>query len=64
MAYKLRTQVPVTVKQEQFTLRIKTTRENAIILLAKDAKESSDKLKLEIRNSTFMVTYETGRDEG
>jgi hypothetical protein len=62
VAYKLRTQVPV--KQEQFTLRIKTTRENAIILLAKDAKESSDKLKLEIRNSTFMVTYETGRDEG
>jgi hypothetical protein len=52
------------VKQEQFTLRIKTTRENAIIVLAKDAKESSDKLKLEIRNSTFMVTYETGRDEG
>jgi hypothetical protein len=64
VAYKLRTQVPVAVKQEQFTLRIKTAREDAIILLAKDAKESSDKLKLEIRNSTFMVTYETGRDEG
>jgi hypothetical protein len=64
VAYKLRTQVPVAVKQEQFTLRIKTAREDAIIVLAKDAKESSDKLKLEIRNSTFMVTYETGRDEG
>ncbi len=53
VTYKL--PVPVVVNKEQFTLRIKTSWKNAIIL-AKVTKESSDKLRLEIKDSTFVTT--------
>ena len=50
----------MVVKQEQFKLRIKTVRKDAIVLLVKAAKESSDQLKLEIKNSRFVVTSNGG----
>ena len=53
VAYKLRTDVPVT--QEQFKLRIKTARENAVVLLGK-GRASQDELRLEIKDSRFVMT--------
>lgn len=57
-SYKIAFKPPVTVsgKQERFTLRIKTSQENAVILAAKLEEESSDLLKLEIKSSRFIVT--------
>ena len=60
MAYKLRTDVPVT--QEQFKLRIKTARENAVVLLGK-GRASQDELRLEIKDSRFVVTS-SGKGQG
>ena len=55
VAYKLPTRV--VVKQELFKLRIKTARKNAIVLLGKATEESSDQLRLEIKNSKFFMTF-------
>jgi acetyl-CoA carboxylase beta subunit len=52
--------MPVT--QEQFKLRIKTARENAVVLLGK-GRASQDELRLEIKDSRFVMTS-SGKGQG
>ncbi|XP_028406187.1 uncharacterized protein LOC114528709 [Dendronephthya gigantea] len=54
IAYK--PQVSMSGKQQRFSLRIRTSQENAIILAADVEEGRSDSLKMEIKDSRFVVT--------
>ena len=62
--YKVAIKLPkegAGVKQEKFKFRIKTSCNNAIILLVRDELEISDKLRMKIKNSRVVLDIGNGK---
>ena len=50
----------LSLKEENYTFRMKTRQKDAIIMEAPGHRYSNDRIKIEIRNSRLFITYNTG----